>query len=341
MHETAEVELSKIPMKRLRLSRLAAVALTLMAAVAHANPFHLAPDGNDARDGTSRATAVATLNRAWELAAAQPAGTAATVLVHPGVYTGQWIRIQGSPPTAVTLRGVAGDGKRPVFEGGPNARETWLRLWASDGRPTGLTIEGLVIRGYYTAISLDGKRDDPSTGNEGTVIRDNLFERIGTIATNDPKALSTAAIRFVNSSRNTVERNRFVGIRNVSGCGALHALYLAHFSSRNRIVDNTVDDFCGSAVKLRDRSNDNMITGNVYRHAQAAPAIEEWFCDMRGRKGCTKQLGECPSTGNVDERNAIEESDGASPRVSIVGPKVPRPWCRSEDFRRERVITHD
>lgn len=319
----------------------AAIALALMLACsARANPFHLAPDGDDARSGTSRAEAVATLKRAWELAASQPASESVTVLVHPGRYVGQWIRIDGAPPTAVTLRGVTSEGKRPVFDGGPRARETWLRLWASQGRPTGLTIEGLEIRNYHTAISLDGNRDDPAADNHGTVIRDNLFVRIGTIASNDPKAVSSAAIRFVNSSGNSVERNNFVTIRNVNGCGGLHALYLAHFSSRNRIVQNRIDDFCGSAIRFRDRANDNLVAGNVYQRAEASPAVEEWFCDMKGRKGCTKEKGECPSTGNVDTRNSIEETADTK-RVSIIGPTTPRPWCEPDDFRRARVVTHD
>lgn len=318
----------------------ATATLLTIAFAAQANPFHLAPDGNDARDGTNRTKSVATLKRAWELAAAQPRGSEVTVLVHPGIYVGQWIRIDGAPPTAVTLRGVMVDDQRPIFDGGQNAHQTWLRLWASQGRPTGLTIERLAIRNYHTAISLDGNRDDPAANNHGTVIRDNVFERIGTIASNDPKAFATAAIRFVNSSGNTVERNRFLSIRNIKGCGALHALYLAHFSSRNRIVDNSIDDFCGSAVKLRDRSNDNLVAGNSFRHAEASPAIEEWFCDMRGRKDCTKKKGECPSTGNIDQRNSIEGS-GESRRVSVVGPTVLRPWCSPVDFRRGRVISDE
>ncbi len=324
----------------MRITRLAAFALCVLVGAAHAGTIHLAPDGDDTADGTSRARAVATLARAWRLAVAEPAGSAVTVLVQPGTYTGQWLRIDGTPPTAVTLRGVRAGERRPVFEGGPNARETWLRLWAAQGLPSGLTVEGLEIRDYHTAISLDGNRDDPAAGNHGAVIRDNVFARIGTIASGDPKALSTAAIRFVNSSENTVERNRFEVIRNVSGCGALHALYVAHHSSRNRIVDNTIDDFCGSAVKLRDGSNDNLIAGNVFRHAENAPAIEEWFCDMQGRKGCTKKLGECPSTGNVDLRNAVEGTAGST-RVSVIGPTAPRPWCAAEDFRRSRVSSRD
>lgn len=321
------------------LATIVCLAGLLNMADASADTVHLAPDGNDDLVGKSRITAVATLKRAWDLAAAHPAGASVTILVHPGIYVDQSIRIDGTPRTAVTLRGVSRDSQRPVFKGSKRT-ETWLRLWASDGRSTGLTIEGLEIREYHTAISLDGNRNDSTAGNEGTMIRDNVFERIGTVSTNDPTALSTAAIRLVNSSGNSVERNRFLTIRNVKGCGGLHALYLAHFSSRNRIVDNSFDDFCGSAVKLRDRANDNLIAGNPFRQAESAPAIEEWFCDMKGRKGCTKHRGECPSTGNMDVRNSIEGTTG-SDRVSIKGPTVPRAWCSQNDFLRARVITHD
>ncbi|MBA3588104.1 right-handed parallel beta-helix repeat-containing protein [Methylibium sp.] len=304
-----------------------------------ATTLHLAPHGSDDADGTSRVHAVASMARAWELAGKQePGDSTVTVLVHPGTYRGQSLLIEGSRPVpAVTWRGLRRDGKRPVFVG-DHRHPTWLRVKASDGKPTGLTVEGLEIRDYLTAISLEGNRDDPAAFNEGTVIRNNVFQRIGTIAINDATKTSTAAVRFVNSRDNTVAGNRFLTIRNVKHCGGLHALYLAHFSSSNRIVDNHFEDLCGSVVRFRDRANDNVVRDNRFSRVDRSPAVEEWFCDMGGRKGCTKALGECPSTGNIETNNTLADSVGAE-LVSIKGASQPRAWCDAEDFRRQRVIS--
>lgn len=320
-----------------------AVVAVLAAGACMAAPLaatlYLALDGSDDADGSSRAKAVASMARAWELAGRQPPDeSTVTVLVHPGTYRGQSLFIEGSRPLpAVTWRGLRQDGRGPVFVGNRH-HPTWLRVKASDGKHTGLTVEGLEIRNYHTAISLEGNRDDPTAFNEGTVIRNNVFRGIGTIATNDAAKVSTAAVRFVNSRSNTVAGNRFLTIRNVKHCGALHALYLAHFSSSNRIVDNHFEDLCGSVVKLRDRANDNLVRNNRFKRVEQSPAVEEWFCDMGGRKGCTKARGECPSTGNIEAGNTLTDSVGAE-RVSIKGAEQPRPWCDADDFRRERVIS--
>lgn len=201
-----------------------------------------------------------------------------------------------------------------------------------------MTIQGLQIRNYFTAISLEGNRDDPELSNSGTVIRRNIFKNIGSISVDDFEKNSTSAISLVNSKNNLIENNYFRSIRNKRSCGGLHSIYAAHFSSGNRILNNTFDDVCGSAIKLRDRSGDNVIQSNRFSRLENVPAIEEWFCDMTARKDCTKKLGECPSTGNLQQGNFISSS-GSSPLVLILGNRVPRPWCTQDDFGRDRVVT--
>lgn len=299
---------------------------------------HLAPDGNDSNDGASLAHAVATLKRAVELAAGQlKLSKASSILVHPGTYRGQSVVINGN-----ILQGsleIIGQAKKavdfPVFVDDGRG-QTWLTLKSSIGRSTGLTIQGLEIRDYSTAISLEGNREESSAYNSGTTIRRNIFRNIGSISTTND-VLSTAAVRFINSKNNLVEFNYFRTIRNKTSCGALHALYLAHFSSGNKIASNTFDDLCGSVIKLRDRSNDNVIEDNKIAHVEKAPVIEEWFCDMGARKDCTKKIGECPSTGNVQGGNVLKDSD-QSEMVSVIGGRSQRAWCSSDDFARVRVL---
>jgi Right handed beta helix region len=317
------------------------VALSAAALPVRAADVHMAPDGDDARNGTSPANAVQTLRRAFDLAFADTRGKGEPmrIVVAQGSYHGPPTLLDGKRlGRDITVVGAASDPKDfPTFIG-DGEKSTWLRVTASEGKRTGLTIQALEIRDYFVAISIEGNRDRPEAFNAGTTIRRNVFRNIGSIAI-PGDGLSTAVVRFVNSRDNVVENNFFQRIRNkdLRECGALHALYIAHFSSNNRFVNNTVVDTCGSVVKLRDRSNGNVIEDNTFERIQNAPVIEEWFCDKLARKDCTKSLGECPSTGNTVARNTRTGNDGEY--VAITGGRKPREWCRSEDFSAERVRT--
>lgn len=313
---------------------LAALCGPLMAA-----DIHMEPSGDDQNDGRGNKP-VATLQRAVDLALSDPkAGSEPMrVLIKPGTYRGQKVFIDGHKLVGeLTLIGLGTEPKDfPVFRG-DGSQAIWLRLKSDTGKATGLTIQAIAVHDYFTAISLEGNRDDIRAFNSGTVIRRNIFRNIGSIATRDDGA-STAAILFYNSKDNLVENNFFGAIRNKRNkdCGSLHSIYLAHFSSGNRIVDNTFEDACGSVIKLRDRSNANLIENNRFKAIQNAPAVEEWFCDAGARKDCTKKLGECPSTDNVVRNNDLAGSPGTE-YISIVGDRMPRPWCSETDFGRERI----
>ena len=302
---------------------------------------YLSPNGDDANDGASPSRPVATLPYAVQLAQNyfRRDEHDVRILVQTGTYIAQSavINIDKGVGKLSIIGASTEPSSFPVFEGGGNT-STWLTLKSSKGVDTGLTIQGLQIRNYFTAISLEGNRDDPRLNNSGTVIHRNIFKNIGSISSIDANHDSTAAIRLVNSQANLIENNYFQSIRNKKACGALHSIYAAHFSSGNQIFNNTFDDVCGSTIKLRDRSGDNVIQNNRFSHLENVPAIEEWFCDMAARKDCTKKLGECPSTGNVQQGNLISNS-GTSPLISIVGNRVPRPWCTLDDFARDRVTT--
>lgn len=314
---------------------LAALALptTLPAA-----DIHLAPDGDDRAGGQAPAQAVATLARAVSLALEQPGAN--RILVAPGLYRGQGVVIDGRRlGQGLTIMGTASDPREyPRFIGDGGAT-TWLMLRASDGRETGLVIEGLRIANYLTAISLNGNRDDPAGFNSGTIIRRNIFNAIGSIAVQGD-VLGTAAVRLVNARNSRIEDNYFNGIRNrtLAQCGAMHPVYLAHFASGNRIVGNSFQNICGSAIKLRDRSSHNHIVGNRFVEVERAPAIEEWYCDKAERADCTKQLGECPSIGNVQSDNEFRGIPKAR-RVVVRGGRTVRDWCPADAYRAGRIET--
>lgn len=313
---------------------LALVSVSLFAA-----DIRMEPNGDDNNDGRANRP-VATLQRAVDLALADPRAKTEPmrVVIQSGTYRGQRVQINGSKLVGqLTLLGLGSTPKDfPVFRGDGD-QSTWLTLKSDTGKPTGLTIQAIGVQNYFTAISLEGNRDNPQAFNSGTTIRRNSFRNIGSIGTNTD-GVSTAAVRFVNSRDNLVENNFFGNIRNKrdKDCGSLHSIYAAHFSSGNKIVDNTFENACGSVIKLRDRSNDNLIEGNRFRSIQQAPAIEEWFCDAGARKDCTKKLGECPSTGNVVRDNDLSGSPGTD-YVAILGDRTQREWCSPAAFSRERV----
>lgn len=313
---------------------LAALAGPLLAA-----DIRMEPNGDDRNDGRANKP-VATLQRAVDLALSDPrAGSEPMrVVIQSGTYRGQKVQIDGRKLVGeLTIIGLGTESKDfPIFRGDGD-KTTWLTLKSDTGRATGLTIQAISVHDYFTAISLEGNRDDPQAFNSGTTIRRNDFHNIGSIAIRD-EDVSFAAVRFYNSKNNLVENNFFGSIRNKreKDCGSLHSIYIAHFSSGNRIINNTFEDACGSVIKLRDRSNNNRIEGNRFKAIQNAPAIEEWFCDADARKDCTKKSGECPSTGNVASSNDLSGSPGTQ-YIAILGDRIPRAWCSAEDFSRERV----
>lgn len=302
---------------------------------AFAATVHLAPDGNDLRDGADAGSAVATLPRA--VALAQASGEAAVVIVAPGTYRGQTLHLDATNfRIPLAIRGASQDPQAyPAFIG--DGASTFLRWRGQTQGSPRLSVRNLRIARYGTAISIEGNRDRSDAANGGATIADNIFAQIGTSAKDAPSA-STAALRLVNSRDSLIARNYFHGIRNADPrrCAQLHPVYVAHFSSGNRIVGNTFEDYCGSAIKLRDRANANTIAGNRFTRSANSPAIEEWYCDRTARKDCTKAAGECPSTGNIIGDNRFTDTPFFR-RLLLRGGRSKRAWCSTEDFATPRV----
>ncbi|WP_179505704.1 MULTISPECIES: hypothetical protein [unclassified Sphingomonas] len=305
---------------------LAAMALVLLPMAAQAATLYLAPTGNDQADGRTAQTPLSTLAAAVARAQQAPAGEETRVIVLPGVYRGQSVDIDGRRLQGrLTIAGTASDPAAfPAFLG--DGTSTWLHYRGAEGRDSGLTVQALRVARYATAISLNGNRNDPAAFNRGTVLENLVLAQIGSDAgTAKP---STAAIRLVNAKDTVVRGVFFHTIRNTprDTCGGLHAIYLASHSTGARVEGNTFQDFCGSAIKLRDDSGGATIRANHFRDADGAPGIEEWFCDMDRTSECTKAGGECPSTGITVTGNDFGNLP-ADRRVLVRGSRVPRPWC--------------
>ena len=295
---------------------LAASILTISAlfasfANAASLTLYVSPQGSPNATGEKPDQALNSLDKALRIAYAKAKDSGADpvrIEVAPGTYKGQRIALK-QPPAAAHFEIVAQPGatSRPIFDGDGKGG-TWFILQAPTQNGARFTFSGLEVVNYVTAMSFNGKRGDWNSYIGGNTIQNMVFKDIGQIAKKGAKP-STAAVRFVNSRGNTVRDNRFINIRNGQNCELLHSLYLAHHSSGNQITGNTFENTCGSPIRMRDNSSDNVASRNVFRKVEARAVFDEWYCNNDRSKNCGKQALECPSWGNLYEANTIESSD--------------------------------
>jgi len=287
-------------------SRLATVILLLAAwgcAWAAEIAIYVSPAGNDARKGSNEVDAVASIQRAVKLAETVPLGTERVkIFLLPGVYLAQRFETAGHPDRVPILI-TSGDGGRAVFDGNGHGG-TWMILRPGSGHSANITIDGVDVRNYVTAISVTGDRDNSARWAGGLEIRNNKFSRIGDIARSGAKP-STAAIRLVNADHNVIAGNEFTHIRNNKSCTLLHAIYVAHGSTDNLVEGNVFSDSCGDAIRFRDGSDNNVVRNNSFIDAWARSPVSDWFCNKDRRGDCTKVSGECPSLNNLVEGNKV------------------------------------
>jgi len=280
-------------------------ALFLATAAAHAADVvvYVKPGGSDQASGASEADAVGSLQAAVKKVLAQkPAGlTGRRIVVLPGSYLEQ-VTVVRDLPDEMPLVITAAPGARPVFDGNGKGR-SWLVLDSATGKSSRLTVQGMEVANYVTAISLNGERTSTNASNGQNVLRDNVFRNIGQVAFPSGKP-ATAAVRLVNSRNNQIVQNQFINIRNITGCTALHSIYMAHYSSGNLIQGNVFDGGCGATIKTRDASNENTIRDNKFID-QAEAVFLDSFCDKDAREDCTKAENECPSWDNRFENNSM------------------------------------
>lgn len=314
-------------MRVIRSALLAAVLCGwAAAALAAETTVYVSTGGNDQAKGTSEADAVATLQRALKLAEAASGSDLSLVRVSiaPGTYAGQSVTVRGNT-AGVPILLTSGTGGRAVFDGDGRGG-TWLTLKPRNGQASNLRISGLEVTNYETAIDAQGNRNNPELWAGGMEIRDNRFHKIGDIAKEGAQP-STAALRLVNSDRNVIAKNTFSNIKNNKLCGLLHALYIAHGSTDNRIEDNVFEDSCGDAVRFRDRSDNNVVRNNQFTDAWSQSPVSDWFCNPKQRGNCTKVQGECPSSNILVEGNKVTAKSAKQAKVFMpYGGKAPE-WC--------------
>lgn len=315
------------------------IALIYIPSWAFATEYYISPTGDDTNSGTTRELAFKSIAKALDVVydSNHSANDVITVHVLPGTYTGQYkgIVLGKSLPT-VKIVGEIKNGLRPVFSNGGIHKE-WITLYAKDGQKLNLTIENIEVKKYFSVLSVVGDRDSASRGNSELTLKNNVFRTIGSKQTNSKGRIAFGAIRLINSSNNKIIGNQFIDIRNSEVCGGLHAIYLAHFSSKNKIINNVFDGTCGAPIKFRDRANGNIVENNKFVNLENVPALQEWFCDRVANKDCKKPAGECPSILNVERNNQF--SVDSVPPIELMGRKVQRPWCSTKSFSGARIIS--
>jgi hypothetical protein len=301
--------------------------------------IYVASDGNDTYSGLQKSEPLASLEKALKLAQKMPLKEKRVIIsIEAGDYmVTKGHRIRGRLDNKpIWIIGTQQKGKITHFLPKSSSCMTWLTLKNSSGKSSSLLIENLTIDSFCTAISLNGNRDDQKKYNGGNIIRNNTFIHIGSMLKNK---YSTAAVRLVNSKHNIIENNRFLGIRNRYKCKLLHAIYLAHFSSHNIIRHNTFTDLCGSVIKFRDRSNDNIVEDNYFYGFENTSAIQEWYCNKNKNRKCTKKLGECPSVRNVLEDNTIITDTRFHNTVMHIQKNPPSlPWCTWDEMQERKIL---
>ncbi|WP_363798990.1 right-handed parallel beta-helix repeat-containing protein [Lysobacter firmicutimachus] len=286
---------------RLAGATLAAVALLCGPPAQAVFRLYLAADGDDARDGRSAATAIRTLARANRLLQAHAPREDIEIRIAPGTYRGQqvlWTYLNGH---RISFLPTPGAGARPVFDGGGSAG-TWFELRSAAGASK-LQFRYLTVTNYWLGIDLVGDRNDLAGGWNGyNEVRNLRFVRIGGRYGAGPAPYSYAAVRLINSRYNGLYDNHFESIENPGEySGYLHAIYLAHGASANRIERNRFVAVNGDAIRTRDGADANRMADNVFDRAGKRAAYSDWYCIER----CTLPRPECPSAGNVFRDNRV------------------------------------
>ena len=273
--------------------------------------FYMSPDGSDANDGTENSPFL-TLQHINQVLKNDPPDDDVRIIIAPGRYYNQrveWDYFDSERRHYVRFE-AQDISNRPVFDGctqggSCNGGGTFFSARPGDGIRTNLDFWYLRVENYQVAIQLGGRRGpynyrenephwDYSSGNR---IYGMWFENIGED--------DTAVVRLVNGRDNLIQNNHFINAISEVNPRRLHAVYMAHHSSNNAIRNNRFVNISGDAVRVRDESNFNSITGNTFESA-GVYGYSDWFCNGKTNDRCTKNPPEeCPSWGNEFRNNIL------------------------------------
>jgi hypothetical protein len=315
----------------------AAGCLPLSAHAAEQVNFFVASAGNDANGGRAKGDALRTLEAVQQKVASIPKAAdplQVTIFVEAGRYFDQTLEwTTARPNLSVTLRPYEGTAEgQVIFDGTKSKKRQFFAYDPSKASPVEqsgtvrFSFEGVVVENFCEGLSFgDVGGRSPTSGHRvdrvtlrsiGSKYDRRMRPNEG--GTRLPLGDCVAGIRLSATSGTTITRSLFENIENLPsnqtfyrkyGPGLLHAIYISSSARGNSIVENRFVGFTGSPVRIRDRSDDTIIKGNVFERplwpddkVKERPlyAVSEWYCNT-AVPACIEKARqgerECPSTG--------------------------------------------
>lgn len=267
----------------------------------------------------------------------------------------------------ITSSGACGEPK-PVFDG-DGSQMYFLTVTAADlgvRVNTNVHVSNLAFNNYATAINF-------MYGADSNSVRNCDFDQIGERYSKLDEAYRVIGI--LQSSNNLVQGNTFTRSYNrdcrtdlgpdapFGGSGACvssatnlnHPIYMLYHASNNFISGNSFIEFTGDAVRIRDFSNFNVMSDNVfatdYRQAIPSPlsAASEWYCVGANGNRDSLPNSKCKVTqpfqgigdrsyGFVEERNVM--LNGLLPYDDVHWPRSGLPTCVGAGTCRRMPVGH-
>lgn len=280
----------------------AAVILVTAASQASALTLYVNPaKGNDAA-ACGKADPCKTLRGAHNLLVSARPNENVTISVAKGTFNYPAGFVWKYTRLPYTIR-ITGAGITSTVLDGKGAPGTWLTIATPLSKAANITVANMTIRNYGTAITAQGVRTSEKSGWISGVVIDRMsFSRIGGKYTTT-KADTYAAVRFVNARKSIIKNSKFTNIENAKRGELMHAVYLAHYSSDNRVTSNSISVVSGDPLRTRDSSSRNTFSSNRLVKTGVAAHYSDWYCT--GGPECTKGSRECPSANNVFKDNAL------------------------------------
>jgi hypothetical protein len=228
--------------------------------------------------------------------------------------------------------------------------EPFFTLSAANGEATNLILRGLTVSNYVTrAILFAGNGEVRSKWNGFNAIENCIFQDIGN-ARMPERPVAYSAIGLVNSRNNRIVNCSFINIMDhtvagypqrdqrpdnpILGIGddyknaraqrggnpnlPIIGIYVAHHSDSNRVISCRFRRMKGDAIRIRDDSNGNLVSRNVFELTGWHAVISTWYC-RTSMEGCSERLEtEAASWGNVFTDNKVNGNwKGGKPTVFL------------------------
>lgn len=300
--------------------------LLVPRAEAAEGPFvvYVSTTGDDANDGLTPETAIASLQRAETVIADTAPTTNVEVRIEQGTYESGSLAwdtyVPGHTisflPVDYNYEGVIPPGGRPVFQPPAGHANYWFYAKLPTGHPGG----DMGLRFYYLEVTGYGQGGLAFVGNtevvgdlqrpsglglNGNTVYGMKFRNLGSTYNPDVE-YGFGGVTGKNSSGNQIVNNHFVHLENEAPSEAgIHGIYLAHGSSNNYVKSNYFEWISGNPMRVRNDSNDNNIRDNTFKRTGLGSYYSDWSCGTKCSEENNGQAFECASHGNLFRYNDL------------------------------------